>query len=168
MGSDKASVEIEGRPMSAWVLGALRDAGVDRVVLAGGDPGLAALLEIEHIADECVGMGPLGGLNAVMSLAELVVITPCDVPYVSSVDLRNIIDSLRNNENDVVCVLGPSGREPLISAWRSSRCRAAVEGRLRSRNRSAFGLLDDLDVGEVFTVDAASLRNLNEASDLDA
>ena len=166
MGTDKAALEIEGRPMAAWVVESFHKAGIDRIVLAGGDPALASRLEIEYVADEVAGMGPLAGLGAVMSLAEVVVTTPCDVPYVNSVDIRNILEALQNGSCDAVCVLGPRGIEPLISAWRSSRCSAAVEMRLGSRNLSALGLLDDLDFGEVPTIDATSLRNLNDLEDL--
>jgi molybdopterin-guanine dinucleotide biosynthesis protein A len=62
MGRDKAHVAFGGEPMLARVAGALSGAGVDPVVVVGGDAAKAEELGLATIADGWPGEGPLGGL----------------------------------------------------------------------------------------------------------
>jgi len=182
MGADKATMLLDGRPMAEHSVGALREAGIGRILLSGGGEALARELGAELVPDIKARCGPLGGLHAVLSRAVslmaspddmgssgddvVVVLTPCDVPGVLPADLRAVQDSLVVADLDVVCVVGPLGREPLISAWRPHRCLAAVADRLNSNRRSVHGVLEGLNVGEVLTGDPASLHNVNEPADL--
>jgi len=181
MGVDKATMLLDGQKMARYSTQALRDAGIDRILIGGGHAALALELGAELVPDLVEGCGPLGGLHAALSRASVshcspevaaegdlvVVITPCDVPGVSAVDIGAMLELMVNERDlDVVCVVGPHGREPLVSAWRPVRCMAAVAERLQSPNRSVHGVLETLNVGEVLTSDPASLNNINKPGDL--
>lgn len=89
MGSDKTTVEVAGRPMSAWVIDALRPV-CDRVVAAGrpegvdGIPGLA-----DPVPDR---RGPLSGLVAALEAAGSapVMLVATDQPWVRTRTLHEL------------------------------------------------------------------------------
>jgi molybdopterin-guanine dinucleotide biosynthesis protein A len=90
MGSDKASVEVCGRPMSAWVIQALR-AVCDRVVAAGRPDGLEG---IEGLADPVSERrGPLAGLVAALEQAGStpVLVVATDQPWVRPETLQRLV-----------------------------------------------------------------------------
>lgn len=73
MGTPKAMVDLDGRPMAARVVDAIRAAGADAVYLAGGEPGWASELGVGLIPDRWTAAGPLAGLaSALSAVADLV------------------------------------------------------------------------------------------------
>lgn len=171
MGRDKAALELDGRPLAGWVAAALRAAGVREVLLGGGDPALAARIGATHVPDAVPGRGPLAGLAAVMGRTDgIVVVVPCDVPGVTGGDLRALVDAVAGAEPgegaDVACVGVAGRREPLVSAWVASRCRAVVDDVLASDDHSVRAALARLDVVEVGVGDPSTLVNVNTPADL--
>lgn len=81
MGRDKALVELAGRPLIAWAVGALKDAGLGaKIAGARGDLGNFA----EVIPDREANAGPMAGVCAALaaSEAERTVILSVDMPLI--------------------------------------------------------------------------------------
>ncbi len=94
MGRDKAHLAIDGVPMAVRVAGALRAAGADDVVCAGG---AVADLGVATIDDEEPGAGPLSGLVAALRWANgaPVLAAPCDLLTPDSASFAAIVGALR-------------------------------------------------------------------------
>lgn len=92
-GSDKALADAGGIPMAARVAAALREAGLDPVVAAGGTAG--AELGLVTIPDRSPGAGPLAALASLLSWAGRggVVVVPCDLPLLKAHDVRAIAEA---------------------------------------------------------------------------
>lgn len=170
MGSPKALLAIEGIPMAARVVAALRAGGVDDVVIAGGDPGWAAELGERYLADDHPGSGPLAALATALANrpdGALVVVAPCDQPDIAPSVIRDLIATLADAPRNVTaCVVRTDdGRlQPLPAAWRSS---AAMElAALVSSGERRAGVA--LEVSEVVEIAAATgvLADIDTPADL--
>ncbi|WP_420613872.1 molybdenum cofactor guanylyltransferase [Candidatus Spongiisocius sp.] len=100
MGSDKALVEVGGRPMAGWVADAM--AGFDRVVMVGRRRGAAGL---EAIPDLQPGpAGPLNGLQTALAVfRQPVVAVAVDQPLVRSGTLDCLAERAAANQT-AVCI----------------------------------------------------------------
>lgn len=117
MGSDKALVEVGGRPMISWVIDALGSVA-DQVVVAGrpggwdGHPGLA---DPDGIA------GPLAGLAAGLELGQPVLLVAVDQPWVRPATLAKLRDvgttvvPIHNDTRQVTCAVYYPELGPLIA-----------------------------------------------------
>ena len=130
MGRDKAFVELDGRPLAAMVLDALREAGAAPVVAVGGDlANLTALGFDRVVPDRHPGEGPLGGIVTALDAvaADVVVVLGCDMPWVTAEALGSLVDALAADPLADVAV-GESDRlEPLFAAWRRAACRPVLQ-----------------------------------------
>lgn len=79
MGADKALELLDGRPLVAWALSVLRQAGL-RASIAGALSSLTAFAPL--VEDSQPGRGPLGGICAALdsTAASLSVFVPVDLP----------------------------------------------------------------------------------------
>ena len=164
MGRDKALVPVHGVPMAARVRAALIDAGCSAVVAVGGEPAALVQLGFQVLPDEFPGEGPLGGVITALAghpAAEMVVVVACDLPYLSAVSVRTLIDGL--GAADVAVARGER-LQPACAVWRPS-----VEGALRSLftagERRLLTALAGLQAVEI-DVDPQDLANVNTPSDL--
>lgn len=72
MGADKALIEINGMAMAARATLALQSAGLDEVIVVGGDADRLSDLGLTVVPDLYPGRGPLGGIiTALVALDEL-------------------------------------------------------------------------------------------------
>ncbi len=136
MGSDKALLEFDGRPLVVRVAERL-SLVADPVVLASGTPGRLGSLGYREIPDEVAGVGPLAGLVAGLadSPHELTAVVAVDMPFVSP-EVLSLLARLRRDEDAVVPV-SAAGQEPLHALYARSAIgplRSALEeGRLELR-----------------------------------
>ncbi len=112
------------------------------VVLVGAADGYAHL-GIEMLADEPAGIGPLGGLVALLRRAggRPVLAVACDMPFVS----EGLVERLVASSPDAP-ILAPRrhGRwEPLFARYDPARVLALAVSRARSGKHSLQGLLDE-------------------------
>ena len=90
MGGDKAGALLDGRPLVAWVLDALADAGIaQRVVVAKADTRLPDL-DVAVWIEPAEPRHPLAGVAHALARApgEELVTVPVDVPLVRPATLR--------------------------------------------------------------------------------
>jgi len=122
MGTDKAMVEVAGRPMLEWVASALRSVVPETVVAGRADP-VAGLVAIPDLLEPY--SGPLAGLLAVATARpeEALLLVAVDQPWVRSVTLAVIAGSLgarpsipvEHGVRQVLCAAYPPGLAELAS-----------------------------------------------------
>ena len=137
MGTDKAFIEIEGEPMVARAVGALRAAGAAPVLVVGGDRSRLSALGLDHVPDRHPGQGPLGGVITALgaldplggSGPDAVVTLPCDVKAPDPTAVRLVMERLagaadRSEDGpplaDLAVPLGGGVPQWTHSGWRRS------------------------------------------------
>jgi molybdopterin-guanine dinucleotide biosynthesis protein A len=161
MGTDKAQVHVDGRPMAMRVADALAAGGAVRVITVGGAPRGWGL---DHVADRYPGQGPLGGVITALSalVQPWVVIAACDLAWLDAATVRALVD--RRGQADVV-VARTDRREPLCALWSRQGCLGALEAVFAAGERAMGRSWADLSVTELMVASRA-LTNVNTPEDL--
>jgi len=102
MGTDKATLVVDGRPLVARPVEALRAAGLDVVAVGvppGATPGIFSALGVDCIPDELPGAGPLAGVATALREGlrrgvDDVVILACDLPSVDTAAVGTLLSEL--------------------------------------------------------------------------
>jgi molybdopterin-guanine dinucleotide biosynthesis protein A len=127
-----------------------------------------APLGIESIGDEPAGMGPIGGLVALLARAggRRVIAVACDMPFVSD----RLLDKLADHPSPS-CALAPkrgSMWEPLFARFEGTVPLEVAEKHARSGRHSLFGVLDAVGAEQLVLSDDEldELRDWDVPSDL--
>jgi molybdopterin-guanine dinucleotide biosynthesis protein A len=115
------------------------------VVLVGRRAEYASV-DLPQLADDPPGVGPLGGLAALLAHAgaRRAVAVACDMPFVSAGDLERLLAAGRS------AAPRRDGRwEPLCAVYDPTTALPVVRRRLAAGRRSLQGLLDELRPVEV-------------------
>lgn len=172
MGRTKALVCVDGQPMAARVVTALRGGGCGEVVLVGGDPVELAPLGAEVLADLHPGSGPLGGVLTALAHFErsgydAVAVVACDVPWLESGHVRALVGAFAAASPDAEVAVAHSGRrQPACAIWRTSLL-AQLEQCFDAGGRALHDALAGRRLVEV-ELPADALRNVNTPADLPA
>jgi molybdopterin-guanine dinucleotide biosynthesis protein A len=164
-GTDKALVEVDGRPMAERVAAVLESAGCAPVVFVGGDGDrLMSMTDREIVADSWPGEGPLGAVvDALQRFARLhvdgVVVAACDLPDLTVDAVRSVVGA-----GGVIAVAVGERLHPSLTYWPTSKA-GEVEALFRSGHRAVHEALDVLGATRV-AVPEEALRNVNRPSDL--
>lgn len=165
MGTDKAFVEVDGRPMIVRVADALWEGGCKRVVCQGGAPELATTLGLEVLADSTPGAGPVSAiLAALQHVGGPIVVAACDLADLDGHAVRDVIAVGSGSAAPLVAVAAADGRSHLLSFWSAS----ALEPLRVVVADGVSAYLEALDaLGAVAApVDPAAVRNINRPEDL--
>jgi molybdopterin-guanine dinucleotide biosynthesis protein A len=166
MGTDKAFVEIDGRPMVQRVRDALDGAEADEIYTVGGDVGRLAALGFDARPDTRPGEGPLCGLVDALTYArtDRVVVMACDQPGVTTELVRELLDAFVDGLDAVVPVVDGIA-QPLAAAYTASAAdalRAAVTRGERSPSRA----LGRLRWHALDTVESSWIADVDDPEDL--
>jgi molybdopterin-guanine dinucleotide biosynthesis protein A len=155
MGTDKAFIEIDGRPLVTIARDALRDAGASEVLAVGGD--------------RWPGEGPLAGVVTALTEAEhdVVVVLSCDLPAVDALAVTAVLAGLADMQADAAVPMVDGMPQVLVAAYRR-RCRAPFEEALRGGTRRLRDAVSGLRVTHVALDEPAWVRNVNHPADVDA
>ena len=174
IGRDKAMVELDGRPLISYPVGALRSAGLDVVLaLRGGQKAPAGLEDVSVVRDEFEDAGPLGGLHALLKWmpGEWVLVVSCDQPFVR-VNLLHGIISHSECAADAVVARSPERLQPMPGLYRKS-CLPVVDGALRRGEHGMRDVLNGLPRYELagedldcLDLEHSSFVNVNTPKDL--
>jgi len=165
MGRDKALIEIDGLAMTQRVADALADAGCAPVVAVGGDRVRLTALGLEVITDRWPGEGPLGGIiTALSATGTATCVVACDLPWVSSVALRRLLEVATSAGNADVVAASTGRLEPLCAVWLPSAAVLLADA-FDAGERAVGRAMEALRV-ETLDVDAGDLRNVNTPADL--
>ncbi len=141
-GSDKARAETPWGPLAGVAIAALREAGLDPVVLLGGSGELSAQLAVPVVPDRLPGEGPLAALSTALSWASgvsRVLVIPCDMPGITAGVLRSLLVAGDNATASVASLDGQP--HPIIGCWPTSRA-GAVLALVRSGERRMNAALE--------------------------
>ena len=169
MGTDKAMLEVRGRPLAAIVAAALQDAGAAEVLVVGGDGLRLTALGLRTVPDATPGEGPLGGLLTALVAAahDLVVVLACDLPWAAAPAVRAVVDALVAHPHAGVAVPFTAGRaHPLHAAWRRSVAGDELARAFAAGERAVHPLLSAVGLVEVDGIDPTWLRDADTADDL--
>jgi molybdopterin-guanine dinucleotide biosynthesis protein A len=166
IGGDKATVQLDGRPLLSYPLAALRQALAEVVVVAKRDtelPPLPAGVAVWREPDE--PRHPLTGIVHALRMAHgrAVLVCAVDLPLVTASHLRRLAET--EPEGAQAVVARAAGRpQPLLAVYAPSAL-AALEGLERdvSMHDAVAALRSrELDVGD----DDAVLFNVNAPEDV--
>jgi molybdopterin-guanine dinucleotide biosynthesis protein A len=175
MGTDKALIDYQGRPILAHVIDTLRQLSDDVLVVSnrsdvygplGGPFGACVVPDYDPPS------GPLGGIAAGLAAMnhELAIVVACDMPFLNLDLLRYLIE--RATDFDAVVPLTGDQFEPLHAIYRRS-CLAAIQHRLANNERRVISFFQDVRLSvipeaewHVIDPTGRSLSNLNTPDDL--
>jgi molybdopterin-guanine dinucleotide biosynthesis protein A len=140
----------EGQPLVVRLIDLCRASLNDAEVVLVGQASAYTELALSALADDPPGIGPMGGLCALLAEAERrgsaqAFALACDLPYVTA----RLLARLRDAEPaaDAVAPRRQGVWEPLFARYEPSRALAAAQ-RVRKRGRHAlFAVLDELGPG---------------------
>lgn len=169
MGSNKALLQLGGRPMIAVVADRLRPV-VQEVIIAAADAELYSPYADRWVNDAFPGVGVLGGIHAGLEAAthELALVVGCDMPLIDEKVARWFVWAAESSPStDVVVLRDDKGIEPLHAVYRRT-CRPAIEEAIRSGRRRVISFFDQVRVRYVepaelirLDPDLRSFRNTN-------
>ncbi len=122
----------------------LRAAGVSKVVLLGAHPAYAAVAHaaaLEVLDDQPRGIGPLGGLLALLKYAgdARALAVACDMPFVSAALLAQLVHA---PEAPIVAPRRSLRWEPLCARYDAARVLPMAQARSAARDYSLQRLLE--------------------------
>jgi molybdopterin-guanine dinucleotide biosynthesis protein A len=163
MGTDKAFVDIDGRPMVLRVVDALAAAGCEPVVCQGGDTVRLAAIGLEVLPDDSARPGPVQAIaTALRRLDARIVVSACDLPGLTGGVVSALLDASDRTGNVTVAVAG--GRRHLVSVWPPS-ARPALDDAVAVGVRPYRDVLDLVAADEI-EIEEGALLNVNRPGDL--
>jgi molybdopterin-guanine dinucleotide biosynthesis protein A len=162
----------DGRPIVERWCALFRAVGAEPV-LVGRHPAYAAI-DVPVLADELEGVGPMGGLVALLrharaERASAAIAVACDMPYVS----ERLLRALCTDAQPGASVLAPRtehGWEPLFARYRPELVLEVAIERARSRDTSMQRLLDAVATTPwtLSAAELAELRDWDQPSDVES
>ena len=167
MGRDKASIEIDGRPMVAGVAEALTGAGAAELFVCGPATATLDSLGLRVVPDRWPGEGPLGAIITSLGAAshERVLVVATDLVTPSDSALAAIAAVRADADADLVLPVVAGRRQYLTALWHK-RSLSVLEAAFADGARSIRELIGSLTVIEVEGGDPAAFRDADRPQDL--
>lgn len=157
MGRGKAQLPIASEPLLRRVVGRLR-AALSEVLVIGPPEELAPLVpDVPVIPDTRPGMGPLAGLEVALSAitARYAFVVACDMPFVAPALVAAMAArALAAPDYDVVALRSARGLEHLHAVY-ARACLTPITDALDRGDLSVHGLLARLRVLEISPAEAS-------------
>ena len=167
-GVDKGLVELDGRPLVAWVLERLAPQVGALLINANQNAERYAAFGHPVIGDAVGGFaGPLAGLHAALAAArtEWVVTVPCDSPFLPEDLVSRLSKNLR--ENDLAVAKTGAQPHPVFSLMKKDLLQN-LEAFLNGGGRKIDAWYGALRFVEVpFDDEADAFRNINTREELE-
>jgi molybdopterin-guanine dinucleotide biosynthesis protein A len=134
MGTDKALIELEGRPLLVRALAAARTVTHD-VRILGSRQKFANYGQV--VEDEFPNHGPLGGIHAALraSSADLNLIVAVDMPFVEERFLQFLIEESRRTSAVVTVPRAAGNWQPLCAVYRKRFADVAEQALRQGKNK---------------------------------
>jgi molybdenum cofactor guanylyltransferase len=167
MGTDKAWVEVDGRPIVATLLEVLTSAGASQTISVGGDRERLLALGYEAFADRYPGEGPLGGVITGLRLVSqsLTFLCAVDLPWLSAAVVRGVITAASARPAPVTAALLDAEPQLLTAAYRAEAL-LTLEAAYGAGERSLRRAVAPIAVAEVAGLDPKALRDVDTPGDL--
>jgi molybdopterin-guanine dinucleotide biosynthesis protein A len=165
MGSDKALLEIDGRPMIVRVADALWEAGCHPVACQGGDVRRINALGLDVVPDTNPDAGPVEAIRAALEHhCGPVLIAACDLVDLDPLSVRAVIEAGRTDSTPPVSVATADGCPHLLSYW-SAKALDPLTALIAGGVTAYHVAIERLRACPV-PVPSASVRNVNRPEDL--
>lgn len=121
-GTDKAAALLGGRQLLEWVAERARPQ-VDLLLLNANDPNIGSgILNLERIADDAPGEGPLAGILAALAEAERrgfahVASFACDTPFFPGDTVRRLAAALQSSTADYAVASCGAAAHRIFALW---------------------------------------------------
>jgi len=174
MGTDKAFVNILGKPLIEHIIERVADVGQSETILITNRLPDYAHLTLPMYADVLPGKGSLGGIYSAIyhSTHPYVLVLACDMPFVST-DLLRLMAALRDGDAYDVIVPRVEGYPQGLHALYSKNCLEPIRERLEANKLKVIGFYDDVrvcyldeDVYEQFNPKGLAFYNVNTPEEL--
>lgn len=137
-GTKKALLHYEGRCFYEQIAYAMREAGVEKL-FASVEKSWETELGMPQIVDRYQRIGPLGGIvTAMETLKEAqqgILVVPCDLPFISPVLLKRLIEA--HAETSLPVVVVQEGRvNPLVAVY-TRDCLPVLHQQIEAKNYRA-------------------------------
>ncbi|MEE8421370.1 MAG: molybdenum cofactor guanylyltransferase [Dehalococcoidia bacterium] len=178
MGTDKASLILDGLPLLQRTVTALSAAVAEIVIVRAPGQSLPSIESVRplSVAEDAVeGEGPLIGIAAGLREAhhDVALVVACDMPFLQAPLLRLLLERAAAGRRFVVPMhLGRP--QPLCSAFRRDAL-PVVEAQIEAGERRIMAVADGLDADRVPSeqwsvadVDGRSFENVNTPEELKA
>ncbi len=144
-GSTKSLAPVGDRPMGAKVAAAIRDAGIDPVVVIGASTDAAAKLGLVLVPDQFQAQGPLAGTATALSYftGTHVLVAACDLPLIDPRTVKQLVANASAHTATVAAVGGEA--QVSLGCWPRSMYRQLLAA-VRDGERRWRSLLDLVDV----------------------
>jgi len=173
MGTDKAFVEILGKPMIELILGRVADLEQQETILITNRPADYAHLGLPMYVDVYPQKGSLGGIYTAIHHSQhpYTLVVACDMPFLNTALLRHMLALRAGYDVVVPRVAGyPEG----LHAVYAKTCLEPIQGRLLADQLKVIGFYDDvrvcyLDEAEyaAFDPQGLSFQNVNTPEELE-
>lgn len=169
-GRDKSRLIVRGRPIIVRQVEVLQRVAA-QIFIVSNDASRFADLGLDVHPDLVPGAGAMGGLYTALetSRADRVVVVACDMPFLDSAVLNQLVDLAAGA--DAAWVRSAGGPEPLLACYRRD-ARVAVRKAIDAGRLTLAGLAAVLDVRELAADDLKAfgpvdelLANLNSPAD---
>lgn len=157
--------------MARVIADKMYEAGIQDVLLVGGSSAIAVALNLSFLADEYPDEGPLCGLISAMRAvsSEILSVLPCDVPRVTSLQVKQLVESVTATGPHDVAVLTSNHEHWLCSSWRVRTCLPVLEMCFAEGERAVHRVVNKLVVQRIFATDYEMLNfnTLQQALDIE-
>ena len=161
IGGAKAVLQLCGRPLIAYPIDAMRQAGIEPVVVAKRDTPLPEL-DVDVVHDASPVQHPFAGVLAALDYADgPVLVVATDMPDLPPQLLRRLVDA--DPATGVVVAVAGGELQPLCARYSPSVREALVRAlEAQAPLRETIAALQPLEV----RTDVAAVRNVNTLEDL--
>jgi molybdopterin-guanine dinucleotide biosynthesis protein A len=144
-------------------------AGITEVVISANDASPYTALNLPIIADRHADIGPLGGIEAVLSnlapRCDCVLLLPCDLPNITSQEILRLVRSYEETPGRMVVAHTAEGDHPLCAVVPVTVL-PAVNAAIAAGAYGVGRLWRSLDALPVEMDDGSRMMNINTPEDL--
>ncbi|MCA9905229.1 MAG: molybdenum cofactor guanylyltransferase [Anaerolineae bacterium] len=175
MGTDKALVDLNGKPVIERLLARVRDLGQAETILIANRPEAYTHLGLPTFPDALADTGSLGGIYTAIlrSQQPYTLVLACDMPFVNPDLLRHML-SLRAGDQYDAIVPRVEGYPEGLHAVYSKACLPPIRRRLDADQLKVIGFYADVRVRyldekewQSFDPDGISFYNVNTPDQLE-
>ncbi|MFH1514333.1 MAG: formate dehydrogenase accessory sulfurtransferase FdhD [bacterium] len=166
-GTPKGLVPINGKPLIENLIDEIQASGIEKIYLSTDETEIYSKFNIESVPDEFKESGPLAGIHSALKTSEedSILVLSCDMPNITSVELKRLIEKANQSESGLVYTATPSREHPLCSVFKKTLL-PKIQTALENRELSVLDFCHGVENEIVFFHDDEPFLNLNSPDDL--
>jgi len=162
-------LDNSGCSIVARLIEQITAAGIADIVISANDARPYQVLNRPIIADRQAGIGPLGGIEAVLTelapRVDCVLFLPCDLPNITAAEILRLVQTYEASPRVVAFAYSAQGDHPLCAVVPATAL-SAVTAAIASGKYGVGRLWRSLAARPVEIEDEARLLNINTPEDL--